>query len=207
MAVIILGQTLNRMEIQKENLRPNKAELQFLSLAVTRFFNLFGIVMSDEFWTKDPKTRLLVLKDGFAIYTELLNYEPIKWEIEKIRTNRAPMEAEIVTDFFKFIRNVISHFPLYDTWDDIFLTKEMINWNKQGLTIDKYMEKYQARPTIKYRFWEPDKKRMTYLDINFPSDYVTDKKYFLKDLLKEQDGVKFAYGLMRNVISTQIVIE
>jgi len=188
-----------------DNLRPNKGEIEFLKLAVNRFLDNYEVVMTDKFWTRDCEYRLMCVRDGFSIYSELLNYEPIKWEIEKIRKERPQMEAEIVGEYFKFIRNLISHFPLFNCWDEIYLTKSLINWDRKGQTIDKFMERYKGTQQIKYRFWEPDKKRMTYLDINFPPDYVDDRKYYLKDFMKENEGVRFSFGMMRKVIETQIV--
>ncbi len=82
--------------------------------------------------TKDDKVRFSTLKDGFAIYAELLNYEPIKWVIETLKTKTPYMEAEIGGVLFKFIRNVISHFPLFEKWDEVYLTKALVNWNKLG---------------------------------------------------------------------------
>lgn len=161
--------------------------------------------MNDDFWTKDEIIRFAVLKDGFAIYAELLSYEPIKWVIEKMKTERPSMESEIGGELFKFIRNIISHFPFFTKWNDIFLTKQLVNWNKPGLTIDKFIEKYKGKQSVKYRFWETEKKQMTYLEINFPSDYKDDKKIYLKNIITEMEGVKFSFILMRQIINTQII--
>jgi hypothetical protein len=50
--------------------------------------------------------RFSKIKDTFAVYTELLNYEPMKYVIEYLKKFRPPMEAEIASELFKFIRNV-----------------------------------------------------------------------------------------------------
>lgn len=189
----------------EQNLRPTKSEIEFLNLAFNRFYDIYNEIMNDDFWTKDEIIRFAVLKDGFAIYAELLNYEPIKWIIEKMKTERPPMESEIGGELFKFIRNIISHFPFFTKWNDIFLTKQLVNWNKPGLTIDKFIEKYKGKPSVKYRFWETEKKQMTYLEINFPSDYKDEKKIYLKNIITEMEGVKFSFILMRQIINTQII--
>ncbi len=115
------------------------------------------------------------------------------------------MEAEIGDELFKFARNVISHFPLFDRWNDVYLTKVVVNWDKQGQSIDKFLEKYKGKPTVKYRFGEADKKRMTYLLINFPIDYDDNSKIYLRDILNENEGIKFSFILMRQIIDTQVV--
>ena len=78
--------------------RPNFAEREFLTLAYNRFYDLFEEIMQDKHWEENAQYRFSKIKDIFAIYSELLNYEPIKWGIEQIKTSRPPMEAEIGSD-------------------------------------------------------------------------------------------------------------
>jgi len=188
------------------DLRPNKSELEFLTLAYNRFYDIFGEVMQDIFWQKDEWYRFSKVKDGFAIYSELLNYEPIKWVIEDLKRSRPPMEAEIATELFKFIRNVLLHFPFFDAWDKVWITDSLINWCSEGRSVDKFLKAYAGKQTVKYRFWEDDKKTMTYLSINFPINYPGSTKILLKDILSEKDGVKFSYILMKKVIDSQVVM-
>lgn len=187
------------------HLKPNKAEQQFLTLSYNRFYDIFDEVMKDEFWDKPNSFRFSHLKDGFSIYAEVLKYEPVKYVLEHLKTARPPMEAEIGSELFKFFRNVISHFPFFTTWDEVYVTKTLVNWEgKPSQTIDKFLEKYKGKPQVKYRFWEADKKRMTYLSINFPSQYQGDEKIYLKDFLTEKEGIKFSFILMRQIIDTQV---
>ncbi len=55
-----------------ENLRPNKAEKEFLTLTYNRFYDIFEEVMNDAFWKKRKSYRFSRIKDGFAVYSELL---------------------------------------------------------------------------------------------------------------------------------------
>lgn len=184
--------------------RPNDAEKQFLSLAYNRFYNLFEEVMDDSFWSKNDWERFTKIQQAFSIYAELLNYEPIKWIIEKLKTARPPMEAEIGSELFKFIRNIISHFPFFESWDDVWISKPIVNWYKEGQTIDRFLTKYVNKDEVKYRFWEEDKKQMTYLTISFPKEYTGDSKIFLKDIITEKEGVKFSFVLMKGILDTQV---
>jgi len=184
--------------------RPNKAEIQFLNLAYNRFYDLFEEVMDDSFWDKSEWERFSKIREGFAIYAEMLNYEPIKWVIEKLKTERPPMESEIGSDVFKFVRNIVAHFPFFEKWNDVWINKSLANWNKEGQTIDKFLKKYEGKSEVKYRFWEADKKRMTYLTISFPKEYLSDEKIYLKDIITEQEGVKFSFILMKQIINTQV---
>ena len=45
---------------------------------------------------------------------------------------------------------------------------------------------------------------MPYLSINFPNNYSTGDKIFLKDILSEKEGVKFAVILMKKILNTQV---
>ena len=113
------------------------------------------------------------------------------------------MEAEIGGELFKFVRNLLAHFPLFATWDEVWINKALVNWNKKGRSVDRFLNKYQGKSEVKYRFWEEKKKQMTYLSINFPSTYGDDKIY-LKDIITEKDGVKFSFIMMRNILNTQV---
>lgn len=183
---------------------PNKSELQFLTLAYNRFYDIYDEVMNDSFWDKDEWERFSKIKQAFSIYAELLNYEPLKWVIEKLKTARPPMESEIGSELFKFVRNVVAHFPFFKSWDEVYINNSLVNWYKEGQTIDKFLKKYEGHKEIKYRFWEPDKKKMTYLTISFPTEYINDSNVFLKDIISEKEGVKFSFILMRQIMNTQV---
>ncbi len=184
--------------------RPNKSEIAFLNLAFNYFYDLFDEVMNDSFWGKDAWYRFSRITNGFAIYSELLNYEPIKWVIEHMKTARPPMEAEIGSDLFKFVRNVLTHFPFFKRWDDVWISKSLVNWRKEGQSIDRFLISYVGKPPVKYRFWEDEKKRMNYLSIAFPAEYNGGKKIYLRDMLNEKDGVRFCFVLMRQIMNTQV---
>ena len=191
----------------KGKIRPNKAEIEFLTLAYNVFYNIFDQVFAEDFWDKDSYYRFSMVKDAFTIYTELLNYEPIKWTIKEIKERRPPMEGEIGSELFKFVRNIFSHFPFFRQWDDVWISKSLTNWYRDGLSIDRFLSIYSGHNEVKYRFWEEQKKKMTYLKISFPSEYVEDTKIYLKDILTETEGVKFSLILMKRVLDSQIVNE
>lgn len=187
-----------------EDTRPNKVEVEFLTLAYNRFYDLYEEVMNDEFWEKDERERFSKIKQAFAIYAELLNYEPLKHVIEHLKIARPPMESEIGSELFKFVRNVVSHFPFYNSWENVWINMSIINWYKKGLTIDRFLKKYAGHDEVKYRFWEENRKKMTYLSIRFPKNYSDNSKIYLKDIITEKEGVKFSFILMRKIIDTQV---
>ncbi len=54
-------------------LKPNSSEVQFLTLAYNRFYDLYVEVMKDNFWYKTDWERFSKIKQAYAIYVELLN--------------------------------------------------------------------------------------------------------------------------------------
>jgi hypothetical protein len=159
--------------------------------------------MAEAFWRKEDWYRFSKVSQVFSIYTELLSYEPFKDVLEEIKKRRPLMEAEIGGPLFKFVRNVLAHFPVFETWNSIWFSKELVNWQKEGLTIDRFLKKYAGHEEVKYRFWEPDKKLMTYMSIRFPEEYC-DNKIFLKDIVAEKNGVKFSLIMMRQILNSQV---
>jgi hypothetical protein len=184
-------------------MRPNKSEELFLSLGYNRFYDLFDEIIEDEFWEKEGWYRFTKVSNLFAVYAELLTYEPFKHVLEALKTKRPPMESEIGGPLFKYVRNILAHFPVFETWDDVWISKELANWQRDGLTIVRFLKKYSGHEEIKYRFWEGDKKQMTYMSIQFPPVYE-DNKIFLRDMISEKDGVKFSLIMMKQILNTQV---
>jgi len=184
--------------------RPNIAEKKFLNLSYNRFYDVYEEILLDSFWEKDNYYRFCKIKDVFSIFTELLNYTPLKWVVEYIKDNRPPMESEIASELFKFVRNIIIHFPFSESWDEVWIDKEVINWYKKGQFIDKFLVKYGGHKPVKYRIWDGKKKQMTYITINFPNNYTEKDKVFLKNILSEKEGVKFSLVFMKKILDTQV---
>lgn len=188
----------------KKSKRPNKAEKKFLQLAYSKFYDIFNEVMADDFWKERSEYRFNRIKQGFFVYAELLDYEPIGLVIEHIKKTRPPMEGEVGSELFKFIRNVVVHFPYFERWDDVWVDKDVVNWNKEGRTIDRLLTKYEGRAEVKYRVWFANQKEMMYLGIKFPKNYSGGEKVFLKDMLSEKRGVLFAFLFMKKILNTQV---
>ena len=125
---------------------------------------------------------------------------------EKRRTTF--FEGAITDDLFSFIRNLLLHFPIFDTWDEVYINKSLATWDKAG-QINKFLTKAKEykiddKSEVKYRIWEVKKKKMTYFSIKFPSKYNEITNIYLKDIITEEMGMKFCMALMRQIINTQI---
>jgi broad specificity polyphosphatase/5'/3'-nucleotidase SurE len=117
---------------------------------------------------------------------------------------RPPKEGEIGDELFKFVRNVLVHFPYFESWNDVWISKEIVNWNKEKKSIDKFLKMNKGCEQIKYRIWEELQNKLTYLNINFPKSYSSKDKIYLKEIITEKEGVKFSYILMKDILASQI---
>lgn len=191
------------------NLKPNKKERIFLNLFYNKFYDLYKEISIDNFFKKNSDIRFYKIREIFSVYKELLSYEPIRHYLKYIKNGgRPPLEGVIAEDLFSFIRNVLSHFPVFNSWDDVYITKNLATWHTEG-TIHKFLFKctkikIDKKGTIKYRIWEHSKKKMTYIEINFPEKYDDDFKIYLKDIITEKEGVKFCISLMKQVLDIQV---
>ena len=105
---------------------PSEQELEVLNLFYNRFYDLYDEVTDDSFLNKDPKLRFFKLREAFSVYKELLNYEPLKNYIVWMKKGgRPPLEGVIADGLFSFIRNLLLHFPVFDSWNEVDINKNL----------------------------------------------------------------------------------
>lgn len=186
----------------------SEKEIEVLTLFYNRFYELYEEITSESFIEENAQIRFFKLREAFSIYKELLSYEPIKSYIDWMKHGgRPPLEGVIADGLFSFIRNLLLHFPVFKTWDEVYINKTLATWSKTG-QIDRFLNKCQqikidGTGTLHYRIWEVKKKKMTYFTINFPEEYG-EENIFLKDIISEDVGMKFCMALMREVLDTQV---
>lgn len=186
--------------------RPNEKEA--LTLFYNRFYDLYDEIVNDSFVNTDAKTRFYKLRESFSIYKEIISYQPIKEYIAWMKKGGRPYFDGIIADgLFSFIRNLLLHFPIFDTWDEVYINKRLATWSKVG-QIDKFLSggirgQIDGRRSVKYRIWEEKNKKMTYFSVSFPEKYDNTNIY-LKDIISEDVGMKFCMALMRRIIDSQV---
>ena len=186
----------------------SEKEIEVLTLFYNRFYELYEEITNENFIEENAQIRFFKLREAFSIYKELLSYEPIKSYIDWMKHGgRPPLEGVIADGLFSFIRNLLLHFPVFKTWDEVYINKTLATWSKTG-QIDRFLNKCQqikidGTGTLHYRIWEVKKKKMTYITINFPEEYG-EENIFLKDIISEDVGMKFCMALMREVLDTQV---
>lgn len=185
-------------------LSKSSKEYEFLDLATNKFLDLYAEINCCTFMDLSAETRLYKIRDIFSVYAEMMLYPPIKDHIEFLEKTRPPMESVIASDVVKFIRNILAHFPFFTTWDEIYFSKQLINWHSEGQSIDRFLNKYQGHGDVVYRFRERESGKWRYPTIRFPKKY-NDDKFFLKDMINEKDGILLCVLLMFGVVSSQII--
>lgn len=185
--------------------KPTTLEKNFLNMAYNEFYDLFEEIFSKDFENLTPEVRLSKIIKGFSIYSEIIKYEPIKHYLKVLKFTRPHFESELAGDFLKFIRHVLTHFPFFKSWGEVYLTENLVKWipNKHS-HIDNFLKKYCGKGDIGYRFWDEDKKKMTYVKINFLVEYKEDIKLYLKDIISELEGIRFCFILMNKVLESQL---
>ena len=139
------------------------------------------------------------------VYSEVLEYEPMNWFLEALKKFRPPMEVEMSKDFILFIRNLLIHFPYFKSWNEVRVSKDLVNWSKPARSIDKFLSRVAGKDEFKCRIWDAQKKTMTYCAVKFPKAYENDgTEIYLKDMLSEKEGITFCMSIMFRVLASQV---
>lgn len=186
-------------------LSKDEKEYEFLNLSYNRFLDLYYDLCSDQFDRLTKEVRLFKIKQVVCIYFELLNYEPIKEFLNIIKVKRPPMESKLSNEYLKFIRNILIHFPIFKKWDEIYITKTMVNWHSEGKSIDQFIKKYLNHPQVEYRYKNPKEDKFIYVSINFPQHYNDNNKIYLNDLVSEKDSIRLLCVFMYRVLMSQVI--
>jgi hypothetical protein len=182
---------------------PNQQEEEFLNLAVSKFLDISGELLSER--AVNPEARFALLVRMMSIYTEALSYMPIKKYLEHIESNRPPGELTAYR-YLEIIRHILLHFNFYSSWDEVCFSKSLITWTGKHSRIDKFLNEYDNHESYKWRIWDNKNRKMTYgYQFNFPKGYGDGKTIYLKDLIDEDKGIKFSVHLIRQMFYSQIV--
>ncbi|MBQ9684216.1 hypothetical protein IJV57_01920 [Candidatus Saccharibacteria bacterium] len=191
-------------------IHPTENEIVALNLFYNKFLDLYNEIRSKSFYKTDPEIRLLKLKELFSVYNELMLYEPIRQYVDNIDKFRPKSEKFIAMDLFSFIRNIMLHYPVFNTWDEIYMTKALAKWSKniKNHSIDKFLKKCTELSGLdqhpKFRIWDPKEKSFSYYEISFPEEYNSDSVIYLHSIMSERTGIEFCTIMMLKILSVQI---
>jgi len=196
------------MIILSDNLRKqlNAYQIKFIEMAFARLNELEGINAN----ILTPELRLLYIKELYGIFSELN-------KIKFIRTypNGNPNEETLIIlqnlkSTVSFVRNVLLHFPLFKTWNDIWISKDFAKFmndepthkkftnSKNYGTIYHYLTTAQNKESLSFKLDMKDKST-TIFTINYPNVTSDEEKIYLKDILTEEDGVIAILNVMNHI--------
>lgn len=156
---------------------------------------------NSSFWQKDSYYRFARIKEAFVLFTEISSHKSMR--LFPNLYDEKFLFPFLTNEVFRFVRNVISHFPLFDSWDDVWISKSLINWNKAGQSIDKFLKNNVGKETLGYAYKEENEDKSlfpTMVDFNFPKSYDENSKIYLKEMISEKDGIIFSIRIMVFII-------
>jgi hypothetical protein len=184
-------------------MHPNSAEIAFLKISYNRFIDLYQEINASSFWQLDDIYRFSRLKEIFFVYNEIIKYKPLQHILKNIEEHEIG-QIHLQSQFFKFLRNLFAHFSFFNTYDEVWITKQISNWDNRKGFIYKFLNKYVAHEPIKYRVWNKKSKNMSYLSIQFPINKDETTKIYLREFTTEKEGVIFSIDCMWRLLSSQI---
>ena len=121
-----------------------------------------------------------------SLINELLEDDKLKDEFEKSIKSKA--DEAIKIKFFNIIRHILVHFPIYESWDDIYLNKEIVQWNrcKKG-EIEKFFSGDNVSRKFSYTVYAlraNSYEKSSTIDVEIPS---IEDGFYLKELISKRD--------------------
>lgn len=175
-------------------------EHDFLEIGVEKIGKIYDEIYDEEsFFKNSPEIRFYKYKEIFTLYFELITHEKMQKAIKEMKQNEYVKIEPYYYEFFSFIRNVIIHFPIYTTWDEVYIDEELLSWNKKKKSIHTFLVKYNNT----YKFLElHDKKKNTTrrIVINLHIDYDKGKGFYLKNVLPEKDALVLFLSIIWEII-------
>lgn len=125
----------------------SEAEKSFLSLLNEKMNILYGIILYDRYPNKNTQENFDLLKSiaylSGEVFDKKENDNGFKVLLQTSAKDSEHYQEKF--DTFRMLRNLLVHFPIFDSWDDIYISRELLRWNGQHGMIEKYFEKNQGK--------------------------------------------------------------
>lgn len=180
----------------------NLIELQFNILANDKLQEISKEIKSEEFWEMSPEDRFYRYNKMYSLFTELTNYHSFKVFIKNEIETSDVDEIKIQGKFYKFIRHLFAHFPYFDKWDDVWISKELISWdqNRERQFIHTFLTEFVGHKPMNFRFKSDSNHEFANVTLNFPQSFNETEKIYLKDIVTEKEGVLFSRVAMNTML-------
>lgn len=163
----------------------------FVENAFLRFLYVKDVLQSEKI---SSQIRLLLLKEIFSIFDEIQ-------AIHDVRDNFAePKALDGIFELVIFIRNVLLHFPIFDTWDHINISPEVgseMMPNRKGGQIAKYLIDNLGKNNISFDVEFSGGKANT--SINLSAIKPNPDKTYLKDIISEDSVITLIIEIVQHL--------
>ena len=135
--------------------------------------------------------KFTLIKSLASLTSEILEEDEINKKMIEIAKSSVENGDNIEDKFntFRMIRNVINHFPIFDTWNEIYISKDLLSWNSpKNSQIEKF---FKTEKCMSYKIYlnENDKwvkKKEICIRVPCLGEY---NKIYLKDILSIDDVI------------------
>lgn len=137
-----------------------------------------------------------IIKNTSFLIAELLSNKDTKNDFIKAasKSKANGKNNEIWIESFEVIRDIIAHFPFFDSWDDIYLNRVLLNWNNKNLKNKKHIESFfdkYAGKEIGYDIYTHNGENwiVTHTAVMHIPKLKVYKKIYLKDIISFSDVI------------------
>lgn len=165
-------------------------ELLFAKRIMKLMEEAYDIILNYDYENSE-KRKFEIIKDLSSLTSEILKDKSINEKMKRVAES-SPINGDNIDEkfnTFKMIRNVINHFPLFDSWDEVFISNDLLEWNNSGGDqIKSYFKKEKEFSYIIYLNkndeWVPSQT----INIRTPK-LGKNNKIYLKDILSLDEAL------------------
>jgi hypothetical protein len=178
----------------------NKYQIEYIEKMHDKIHKIYAGLNS----TDKPDIRLLWYKELLAIFSEMVKINRFKTRIDSFE----PYMKDMV-DLVQFIRNLLFHFPYFSTWDEVVITYNQAfaqqqndpsgNRKDRELVVAKFLNPNNHRESFFLRLKYLSEEDFIEDKIMFPKPDSKDEAVYLKNIIKENKGLKCIIAVMQQI--------
>lgn len=109
-------------------------ESVFLSKLSDKINELYGILLYERGSINETQERFALLKDIASLSAELLKTKKNEEDFKQLLRDSVLDKEKYEEKFrvFLTIRNIFAHFPIFDSWEEAKISKDLLMWNTQN---------------------------------------------------------------------------
>lgn len=137
----------------------------------------------------DDKEIYEIIKELSLLVSEMLTDKKIKDEYINRLMNSSynSQDLEIKLETFTMFRNLLVHFPFFEKWEEVYVSENLLLWNKKKSRILEYFKKYESKE-INYKIFMRQYGEWSLVhEVKFTVPRITNNKIYLKEFISIED--------------------